>query len=106
GWDYLAVDPQSKLLYISRGDHVIVVDTSQGKQVADITGLHGTHGVVFSSRPRIHDPGRSSFRGALKSSRSQSEVSRMCGALSCRHSRFADEENSKITSGFSRLPPG
>lgn len=49
GWDYLSIDPQSKLLYITRGDHVMVVDTSQGKQVADITGLHGTHCVVFSS---------------------------------------------------------
>ena len=49
GWDYLSVDPESKLLYITRGNHVIVVDTTQGKQVADITGLHGTHCVVFSS---------------------------------------------------------
>lgn len=49
GWDYLSVDPQSKLLYITRGNHVMVVDTTQGKQVADITGLHGTHCVVFSS---------------------------------------------------------
>lgn len=48
-WDYLAVDPQSKLLYITHGDHVAVIDTHDGKQVADITGLHGTHGVVFSS---------------------------------------------------------
>lgn len=47
GWDYLAVDPQSKLLYITRGNHVIVVNTSSGSQVADITGLHGTHDVVF-----------------------------------------------------------
>ena len=49
GWDYMAVDPQSKLLYVTRGNHVIVIDTNAGKQVADITGLHGTHGVVFSS---------------------------------------------------------
>lgn len=49
GWDYLSVDPESKLLYITRGDHVIVVDTNQGKQVADITGLHGVHCVVFST---------------------------------------------------------
>lgn len=49
GWDYLSVDPESKLLYITRGNHVMVVDTTQGKQVADITGLHGTHCVVFSS---------------------------------------------------------
>ncbi len=49
GWDYMAVDPQTKLLYVTRGNHVIVVDTGAGKQVADITGLHGTHGVVFST---------------------------------------------------------
>jgi YVTN family beta-propeller protein len=49
GWDYMAVDPQSKLLYVTRGNHVIAIDTHAGKQVADITGLHGTHGVVFSS---------------------------------------------------------
>ena len=39
----------SKLLYVTHGDHVAVVDTQAGKQVADITGLHGTHGVVFST---------------------------------------------------------
>ena len=48
-WDYLAVDPQSKLLYVTHGNHVVVIDTHAGKQVADITGLHGTHGVVFAS---------------------------------------------------------
>ncbi|HVT95873.1 MAG TPA: hypothetical protein VHE33_00095, partial [Acidobacteriaceae bacterium] len=48
-WDYLAVDPQSRLLYITHGNHVAVVDTHAGRQVADITGLHGTHGVVFST---------------------------------------------------------
>jgi YVTN family beta-propeller protein len=49
GWDYLEVDPVSKLVYITRGNHVMVVDPVAGKQVADITGLHGTHCVVFSS---------------------------------------------------------
>jgi YVTN family beta-propeller protein len=49
GWDYLSVDPVSKLLYITRGTRVMVVDTTQGKQVAEITGLHGIHAVVFSS---------------------------------------------------------
>ncbi|HEY6448928.1 MAG TPA: YncE family protein [Acidobacteriaceae bacterium] len=53
GWDYLSVDPQSKLLYITRGTHVMVVDTAQGKQVADISGLHGIHCVVFS-RDGVH----------------------------------------------------
>lgn len=46
-WDYMSIDPVSKMLYITRGDHVIAVDTQTGKQVADITGLKGTHGVVF-----------------------------------------------------------
>lgn len=52
GWDYLAVDPQSHLLYVTRGNHVIVIETHTGKQVADITGLHGTHGVAFDSDGR------------------------------------------------------
>ena len=49
GWDYIAVDPQTDLLYITRGDHVQVVNRESGKPVADITGLHGTHGVVFAA---------------------------------------------------------
>lgn len=48
GWDYIAVDPQTNLLYITRGDHVQVVNRESGKLVADIAGLHGTHGVVFA----------------------------------------------------------
>lgn len=48
GWDYIAVDPQTNLLYITRGDHVLVVNRVNGKEVGDITGLHGTHGVVFA----------------------------------------------------------
>lgn len=49
GWDYLAVDPVSKLLYLTHGDHVVVVDTASGKIKADITGLKGTHGVAFDT---------------------------------------------------------
>jgi len=49
GWDYIAIDPQTNLLYITRGAHVQVIDRESGKQVADITGLHGTHGVVFAT---------------------------------------------------------
>jgi YVTN family beta-propeller protein len=49
GWDYIAVDPQSNLLYITRGDHVQVINRENGQQVADITGLHRTHGVVFAA---------------------------------------------------------
>ena len=52
-WDYLAVDPQSKLLYLTRGNHVLAVDTSTGKVAADITGLKGTHGVVFDTAGKL-----------------------------------------------------
>lgn len=48
GWDYIAVDPQTNLLYITRGDHVQVINRESGKQIADITGMHRTHGVVFA----------------------------------------------------------
>ncbi|HTV09031.1 MAG TPA: YncE family protein [Candidatus Aquilonibacter sp.] len=53
GWDYLAVDPQTKLLYVTRGNHVMAIDTSAGKVVADITGLKGTHGVVFDTAGKL-----------------------------------------------------
>lgn len=49
GWDYMTVNPHSKLLYITRGDHVIVFNPAEGRQVAEVTGLHGIHCVVFSS---------------------------------------------------------
>lgn len=49
GWDYLAVDPVNKLLYVTRGSHVLVLDTSSGKVKADITGFQGTHGVAFDT---------------------------------------------------------
>lgn len=49
GWDYLAIDPVSKLLYVTHGDHVVAIDTASGTVKADITGLKGTHGVVFDT---------------------------------------------------------
>ena len=47
GWDYLAVDPSAHRLYVTHGTRVEVVDTDSGKSVGAITGLKGTHGVVF-----------------------------------------------------------
>ena len=29
-WDYLALDPVSKLLYVTHGDHVVAIDPSTG----------------------------------------------------------------------------
>lgn len=48
-WDYVALDPVSKLLYVTHGDHVVAIDTSTGTVKADITGLKGTHGVAFDT---------------------------------------------------------
>jgi DNA-binding beta-propeller fold protein YncE len=47
GFDYLNLDPASGHLFITRGDHVMVVDVDAGKLLTDITGLSGVHGTVF-----------------------------------------------------------
>jgi DNA-binding beta-propeller fold protein YncE len=47
GWDYFDVDPATSHVFIPRGDHVLVVDSS-GTQVADIGNVHGTHAIVFA----------------------------------------------------------
>lgn len=47
GWDYLLADPPAHRLYITRGPQVLVVDTTTGKQIGAITGLHGTHGIAL-----------------------------------------------------------
>ncbi len=57
GWDYLTVDSKDHRLYISRGSHMMVVDTETNQVVGDITdtpGVHGAaivrkHGVGFTS---------------------------------------------------------
>ncbi|HVC45970.1 MAG TPA: YncE family protein [Terracidiphilus sp.] len=48
-WDYLHVDSAAHRVYITRGDHVDVLDTRTGKQIGSIGGLHGTHGVAFDT---------------------------------------------------------
>src|SRR3569833_4617694 len=45
-WDYLSVDPGTGHLFISRGSHVQVMDTSTGKIVGDIDGTTGVHGLA------------------------------------------------------------
>jgi hypothetical protein len=47
GWDYFEVDPSTGHVFIPRGDHIQVVDSS-GKLVADIDKAHGTHAIVFA----------------------------------------------------------
>lgn len=48
GWDYPSVDPNTHLLYLSRADHVTVVDTVSGKSVGEIPGTAGVHGIALA----------------------------------------------------------
>jgi YVTN family beta-propeller protein len=47
GWDYLTYDKDGKRLFITRGDHVMVVDAGTLKVTSDILGLSGIHGVAL-----------------------------------------------------------
>lgn len=53
GWDYLAVDPAAPHLFLTHGPRVEVVDTGSGKVIGSITGLKGTHGVVFDDEDKF-----------------------------------------------------
>jgi DNA-binding beta-propeller fold protein YncE len=53
GWDYLLADPPAHRLYITRGDHVDVLDSATGKQVGTIGGLHGTHGIALDTAGKL-----------------------------------------------------
>jgi YVTN family beta-propeller protein len=48
GWDFLSVDGPGHRLYVSRGDHVQIVDTLSGKVVGDLPGTAGVHGVAVA----------------------------------------------------------
>lgn len=52
-WDYLLVDSAAHRVYITRGDHVDVVDTNGGKLIGTIGGLHGTHGVALDTAGKL-----------------------------------------------------
>jgi YVTN family beta-propeller protein len=45
GWDYLEIDATARRLYVSHGNHVVVVDPDAGKVVGDIPDTPGVHGV-------------------------------------------------------------
>jgi YVTN family beta-propeller protein len=48
GWDYLIADAPSHRLFLSRGDRMVVVDTTSGKVTGEIPGLSGVHGVALA----------------------------------------------------------
>jgi YVTN family beta-propeller protein len=47
-WDYLTSDSAHHRLFISRGTHVIVVDTKTYKVIGDIPDTEGVHGVALA----------------------------------------------------------
>ena len=47
-WDYLTYDPATHRLFITRGTHVMVVDTVTWKASADIPDTAGVHGVALA----------------------------------------------------------
>jgi len=48
GWDYVTVDSARHRLFITRGDRVDVLDTSNGKVIGSISGEGGAHGVALA----------------------------------------------------------
>lgn len=50
GWDYLTVDSDSHRLYVTRGSHVMVIDTAKNALVGDIPNTPGVHGVALATR--------------------------------------------------------
>ncbi len=48
GWDYLTYDKDGKRLFITRGDHVMVVNGKTLAVTFDILGLSGIHGVALA----------------------------------------------------------
>ena len=47
-WDYADVDPVRHRLFITRGDHVQVLELPSGKVAGDIGNTAGVHGVAFA----------------------------------------------------------
>jgi YVTN family beta-propeller protein len=48
GWDNLALQAGGARLFVSRGDHVDVVDTGSGKLAGTIPRTAGVHGIAFA----------------------------------------------------------
>jgi YVTN family beta-propeller protein len=48
-WDYPSVDSAAQRLYLSRGTHVVVVDTRTGHIAGDIADTPGVHGIAVAS---------------------------------------------------------
>jgi YVTN family beta-propeller protein len=48
GWDYMALDGKTRLLYVTHGSAVEILNVATGVKGQAITGLQGVHGVAFA----------------------------------------------------------
>lgn len=48
GWDYMALDVRTRLLYVTHGNAVEILNVDTGIKQGTITGLQGVHGVAFA----------------------------------------------------------
>jgi len=48
GWDYLNFDAQRRHLFVSRGDHVLVIDVDHDKQIGTVPHTDGVHGIAIA----------------------------------------------------------
>jgi YVTN family beta-propeller protein len=48
GWDYMALDGRTRLLYVTHGNAVEVLNVDTGVKGEPISGLQGVHGVAFA----------------------------------------------------------
>ncbi len=49
-WDYLISDASSHQLYVTRGNEVLIVNLSSGKEVARIANLKRVHGIALANQ--------------------------------------------------------
>src|SRR5271170_5653738 len=50
GWDYLAVDPDHRRLYVSHGTEVAVIDLTKDAVAGQITNTPGVHGIAIAPK--------------------------------------------------------
>ncbi len=48
GWDYLTLDPQARLLYVSHSTEVDILDIDQEKMIGKIADTPGVHGIALA----------------------------------------------------------
>ncbi|MFZ6845231.1 YncE family protein [Undibacterium sp. RuTC16W] len=52
-WDYLDIDPVRQRLFLTKSDHVQILDVNSGKQIGEIPNTLGVHGVAFAENLKI-----------------------------------------------------